>query len=57
LRPDIKNDLNLEIVMRELCKIDVLFPPVGLWVEYYNVKDLRDIITIIINKKKIGVIL
>jgi superfamily II DNA or RNA helicase len=50
--PDIKKDyLELSLVSGELCKIDVLFPPVGLWVEYYNVKDLRDIITIV-NKKK-----
>jgi len=38
-------------VCNELCKIDELFPPNGLWVEYYSVKDLRDII-IITNKKK-----
>jgi hypothetical protein len=40
-----------------LCKIDSLFPPNGLWVEYYNVKDLRDIITITNKKKKISAIL
>ena len=44
--------LDLSIVSNELCKIDVLFPPNGLWVEYYNVKDLRDLITIINKKKK-----
>jgi superfamily II DNA or RNA helicase len=57
LYPEIKNYLDLSIVSNELCKIDALFPPNGLWVEYYNVKDLRDIITITNKKKKMGVIL
>jgi len=56
--PEIKKHyLDLSIVSNELCKIDALFPPNGLWVEYYSVKDLRDIITIINKKKKMGVIL
>jgi superfamily II DNA or RNA helicase len=56
--PDLKKYyLNLSIVINELVKMDSLFPPNGLWVEYYNVKDLRDIITITNHKKKIGVIL
>ena len=49
-----KNYLDLLIVSNELCKLDALFPPSGLWVEYYNVNDLRDIITIT-NKKIKGV--
>ena len=49
--------LDLSIVSNELCKIDALFPPNGLWVEYYNIKDLQDVITIINKKKKMGVIL
>lgn len=58
LYPEIKKHyLDLSLVSNELCKIDVLFPPNGLWVEYYNVKDLRDIITITNKKKKMGVIL
>ena len=58
LRPETKKYyLDLSIVSNELCKIDALFPPNGLWVEYYNVKDLRDIITITHKKKKMGVIL
>ena len=58
--PEIKKHyLELSIVSNELCKKDILFPPYGLWVEYYNVKDLRDIFTNIIinNKKKTGSIL
>lgn len=58
LYPEIKKHyLDLSIIINELCKIDALFPPNGLWVEYYNVKDLRDIITITNKKKKMGVIL
>ena len=58
LNNKIKNHyLDLSIVCNELCKIDKLFPPNGLWVEYYNVKDLREIIIITNNKKKTGVML
>ena len=57
LYPEIKkHHLEISIICNELCKIDVLLPPNGLWVEYYNVKDLRDIITIT-NKKKKNVVL
>ncbi len=52
LYPELKKYyLDLSLVCNELCKIDPLFPPNDLWVEYYNVKDLQDII-IITNKKK-----
>ena len=51
--PDFKKYyLDLSSASNELCKIDRLFPPHGLWVEYYNVNDLRDIINITIYKKK-----
>ena len=53
--PNIKQHyLHLSIITDELCKIDPLFPPNGLWIEYYNVTDLSDIIIIINEKKKIG---
>jgi superfamily II DNA or RNA helicase len=56
--PEIKKHyMELSIVNNQLCKIDALFPPNGLWVEYYNVNDLRDIISINNKKKKRGVIL
>jgi len=51
-----KHYLDLSIVCKELCKLDNNFPPNGLWVEYYNVKDLRDII-IVNKKKKMGAII
>lgn len=58
LYPEIKQYyLDLLIVSNELCKIDILFPPNGLWVEYYNVKDLGDLITITDKKKKTSIIL
>jgi superfamily II DNA or RNA helicase len=53
LYPEIKKHyLELSTVSNKLCKIDKSFPPYELWVEYYNVKDLRDIITITNNKKR-----
>ena len=57
LYPEIKKYyLDLSKVIEYLCKIDKLFPPNGLWVEYYNMS-LQDIFTMSNNKKKIGVIL
>ena len=52
LYPEITKHIELSIVSNELCKIDTSFPPNGLWVEYYNVNDLRDIISIPNNKKR-----
>jgi superfamily II DNA or RNA helicase len=54
---EIKNHLDLSIVVKKLCELDVSFPPNGLWVEYYNVKDLQEIIIITNKKKKKGVVL
>ena len=52
LHPSIRdNYLDLAVVCCELCKLDQQFPPNGLWVDYYKVKDLRDIITITPKKK------
>jgi len=53
LYPEIKTHyLDLSTISNELVKINALFPPNGLWVEYYNVNDLRDIINITNRKKK-----
>ena len=58
LFPNLKKDyFDLSTICNNLCKIDPLFPPNGLWVEYYNVKDLQDIITIKNKKKMSGAIL
>jgi superfamily II DNA or RNA helicase len=56
--PEIKKySLNLSFVSSELCKLDQLFPPNDLWVDYYNVKNLQDIIIITGKKKKIKALL
>jgi superfamily II DNA or RNA helicase len=56
--PEIKKHyLDLSIINNKLCEIDALFPPNGLWIEYYNVNDLRDLIIIPNNKKKTSNIL
>jgi len=46
-----KDYLDKSIICNKLCEIDKLFPPNELWVEYYDVNDIGDII-IITNKKK-----
>jgi superfamily II DNA or RNA helicase len=52
--PEIKqHNLNLELVCKELCKLDDSFPPYGLWVEYYKIKNLENIININFKKKKV----
>jgi hypothetical protein len=52
--PMIRNSyLCLDVACYELCNLDPMFPPNGLWVDYYKVKDLRDIITLEPKKKKI----
>ena len=52
--PDIrKNHLDLSAVCRELCQIDRMFPPCGLWVDYYGVRELSDIISISVKKKRL----
>ena len=49
---ELKNyKLNLNYLCEELCKKDNNFPPIGLWVDYYKVSALDEII-IIINKSK-----
>lgn len=56
-RPELKKYyLELSTVCTELCKLDPQFPPDGLWVDCYAVKDLRDIIVISMIKKGKGCI-
>lgn len=44
---EIKKDyLNLDKINKNLCESDNKLPPYGLWVEYYEVKELSDIIKI-----------
>ena len=52
--PDIKSDImDLATICNKLCQLDKQFPPNGLWVDYYNIKSLRDIISITVKRKKI----
>ena len=46
--------MNLSIICQKLCNMDALFPPYDMWVDYYEVNDLQDIITITNKKKKIA---
>jgi superfamily II DNA or RNA helicase len=50
--------LHLSILSEELCKLDPMFPPHGLWVDYYGVNDLRNIIQIhnVIEQRKNGLL-
>ena len=53
LYPEMKiNYLDFSIIINKLCDMDSSFPPCGLWVEYYNVKNFQDIISISTNKRK-----
>jgi hypothetical protein len=57
LKPELKKyHLNKTIICSELCKIDPLYPPNGLWTRYYNVKNLEEIITIPKKKKKSSIL-
>jgi predicted helicase len=47
-----KCHLELSSICTELCKIDQMFPPNGLWTDYYNVTELQDIIIASPHKKK-----
>jgi len=53
INPEIRNNfLNLSYVCNKLCSLDNKFPPNDLWVEYYKVKELNDIIKISTRQKK-----
>ena len=45
--PEIRSKyLDLSLVCTDLCKLDPHFPPNGMWVDYYEVNELRDLIQI-----------
>jgi predicted helicase len=50
---ELKNDFELSKTCKKLCDIDEKFPPFGLWVEYYKIKDLQEIIKIKNSKIKL----
>jgi predicted helicase len=47
-----KTEIDLLTVVKQLCKLDNKFPPCSLWVEYYNLKDLKEIIQFEYIKKR-----
>ena len=55
-KPELKKyNLDISKISLELCKIDLLFPPYGLWCDYYkhnNIGDLSEIINVLKKKKK-----
>lgn len=54
LYPDMRNiTLKLSKIVDMLCELDPLFPSSDLWLEYYNVKNLQEIITLTPKKKKV----
>ena len=50
LDSDIKS--NLSMICKNACLNDDMFPPVGLWVDYYQVKTLEEIVVVKNMKKK-----
>jgi hypothetical protein len=56
--PEIRSKyLDLSLVCTDLCKLDDQFPPNGMWVDYYEVNELRDLIQIaapMLKKKGLG---
>jgi superfamily II DNA or RNA helicase len=45
------NGLDLAKMCAELCLLDPLFPPNGLWTDYYNIRELSEIIVIAKKRK------
>jgi len=41
-----KYNLNLSVISNRLCSIDPMFPPEGLWTDYYKIHNLTEIIKI-----------
>jgi len=48
--------LKLSVIVTKMCEIDPMFPPDDLWVEYYKVQELQDIISLNSTKRKRSVL-
>ncbi len=58
INPDYKQYyLQLQELCKKICQLDCNFPPSDLWIEYYSIKQLSEIITYPQNKKKSGVVI
>ena len=54
--PELKrNYMDYSYLCNELCKMDPMFPESDLWVDYYRIKELSNIIAISNKKKSIGI--
>lgn len=51
-----KHYMVLSVIVTKLCDMDPMFPPDDLWVDYYNVNDLQDIISFTSVKRKRNII-
>ena len=53
--PELKrNNMDFAFLCNELCKMDPMFPESDLWVEYYPIKHIRELISFPKYKTKIG---
>ena len=51
--PDLKKHyMDMHHICSELCKLDDMLPPNGLWTDYYKVKDLQNIISLTVPNKR-----
>jgi len=50
-----KNYMDFAFLCNELCKLDPMFPASDLWVDYYRIKELSNIIAISNKKKSVGI--
>jgi superfamily II DNA or RNA helicase len=50
-----RNYMDFAYLCNELCKMDPMFPESDLWVDYYRIKELSNIIAISNKKKSIGI--
>ena len=48
----IKNQFDYAYVCEQLCKIDEMFPPNEMWIDYYQIKNLSILFNIKPKKKK-----
>jgi hypothetical protein len=53
LHPELRRNIDMSNICTILCEQDTLFPPNGLWVEYYNIKNVEEIMVYKPSKRKV----
>ena len=53
LHPELRRNIDMSNICTILCEQDPLFPPNGLWVEYYNIKNVEEIMLYKPSKRKV----